>query len=297
MKSICLALKGKNGYINIEFHKQPLSKAHLDRDFEYVVGCYFHYGETMDQRIVILDDSRKSVEKLQILSNLVYEAPCYYASHIDGATVLNIIKNKTEHNEKLTDYEQYVFSILPLTDHGHDNVEKLIEELCKLTKKLNISEKNKEAIALCQMILVDIFVNDDALKEELIGVITMTSSYIEERENKLKRLVEQEAKKAEQEAKKAELEAKKAEQEAKKAELEAKKAEQEAKKAQYEREKRLKAEQEFEMVRKQEMQKRITAEEKLKKIDRIIKGDTNGLKNNKIDQKTIQKILAITSKI
>lgn len=269
MKIMDILLKGKNGYINIEFHKQPLSKAHLDRDFEYVVGCYFHYGETMDQRIVILDDSRKSVEKLQILSNLVYEAPCYYASHIDGATVLNIIKNKTEHNEKLTDYEQYVFSILPLTDHGHDNVEKLVEELCKLTKKLNISEKNKEAIALCQMILVDIFVNDDALKEELIGVITMTSSYIEERENKLKRLVEQEAKKAEQEAKKAE----------------------------YEREKRLKAEQEFEMVRKQEMQKRITAEEKLKKIDRIIKGDTNGLKNNKIDQKTIQKILAITSKI
>ena len=269
MKIMDILLKGKNGYINIEFHKQPLSKAHLDRDFEYVVGCYFHYGETMDQRIVILDDSRKSVEKLQILSNLVYEAPCYYASHIDGATVLNIIKNKTEHNEKLTDYEQYVFSILPLTDHGHDNVEKLVEELCKLTKKLNISEKNKEAIALCQMILVDIFVNDDALKEELIGVITMTSSYIEERENKLKRLVEQEAKKAEQEAKK----------------------------AKYEREKRLKAEQEFEMVRKQEMQKRITAEEKLKKIDRIIKGDTNGLKNNKIDQKTIQKILAITSKI
>ena len=51
------------------------------------------------------------------------------------------------------------------------------------------------------------------------------------------------------------------------------------------------------MVRKQEMQKRITAEEKLKKIDRIIKGDANRLKNNKIDQKTIQKILAITSKI
>ncbi len=283
MKIMDILLKGKNGYVNIEFHKQPLTKAHLDRDFEYVVGCYFHYGETMDQRIIILDDSRKSVEKLQILSNLVYEAPFYYASQIDGATVLNIIKNKTEYNEKLTDYEQYVFSILPLTNHGHDNVEKLVEELCKLTKKLNISEKNKEAIALCQMILVDIFVNDDALKEELIGVITMTSSYIEERENKLKRLVEQEAKKAEQEAKKAELEAKKAEQEAKKAE--------------YEREKRLKAEQEFEMVRKQEMQKRITAEEKLKKIDRIIKGDANRLKNNKIDQKTIQKILAITSKI
>ena len=239
MKIMDILLKGKNGYVNIEFHKQPLTKAHLDRDFEYVVGCYFHYGETMDQRIIILDDSRKSVEKLQILSNLVYEAPFYYASQIDGATVLNIIKNKTEYNEKLTDYEQYVFSILPLTNHGHDNVEKLVEELCKLTKKLNISEKNKEAIALCQMILVDIFVNDDALKEELIGVITMTSSYIEERENKLKRLVEQEAKKAEQEAKKAELEAKKAEQEAKKAE--------------YEREKRLKAEQEFEMVRKQEM--------------------------------------------
>jgi len=38
------------------------------------------------------------------------------------------------------------------------------------------------------LILVELFVNDEFLKNELIGVITMTSSFIiEKRENKLKK--------------------------------------------------------------------------------------------------------------
>ena len=237
VKIMDILLKGKNGYINIEFHKQPLSKSHLNRDFEYVLQCYFHYGETMDQKIVILDKDRKSIDKLQILKNLEYNAQCYFTPEVDGATILNNIKDKIVDNETLTDYEQYVFSILPLTNHGHDNVEKLVEELCHLTEKLNIPEKNKEAIAFCQMILVDLFVNDKNLQEKLLDVIRMTSSCIEERENRLRNIAEKE------------------------------------------KQKRIKAEQN----EKQEKQKRIKAEKRINEVNTI-------LKENRHDQKTIQKI-------
>ena len=244
VKIMDILLKGKNGYINIEFHKQPLSKSHLNRDFEYVLQCYFHYGKTMDQKIVILDKDRKSIDKLQILKNLEYNAQCYFTPEVDGATILNNIKDKIVDNETLTDYEQYVFSILPLTNHGHDNVEKLVEELCHLTEKLNIPEKNKEAIAFCQMILVDLFVNDKNLQEKLLDVIRMTSSCIEERENRLRNIAEKE------------------------------------------KQKRIKAEKN----EKQEKQKRIKAEKRINEVNTI-------LKENRHNQKTIQKILAIISKI
>ena len=53
------------------------------------------------------------------------------------------------------------------------------------------------------MVLVELFVDDDFLKEKLIKVITMTSSYIERRENELKhriKVAEQEVRAAEQDA-------------------------------------------------------------------------------------------------
>ena len=258
VKIMDILLKGKNGYINIEFHKQPLSKSHLNRDFEYVLQCYFHYGKTMDQKIVILDKDRKSIDKLQILKNLEYNAQCYFTPEVDGATILNNIKDKIVDNETLTDYEQYVFSILPLTNHGHDNVEKLVEELCHLTEKLNIPEKNKEAIAFCQMILVDLFVNDKNLQEKLLDVIRMTSSCIEERENRLRNIAEKEKQKR----------------------IKAEKNEKQ------EKQKRIKAEKN----EKQEKQKRIKAEKRINEVNTI-------LKENRHNQKTIQKILAIISKI
>ena len=80
-----------------------------------------------------------------------------------------------------------------------------------------------------------------------MDVIRMTSSYIEERENKLRNISKEETIKAEKRAKKAE-------------------------------------------------QKQIQAEQKLKEIETIVKENTNDQKN-RLDKKTIQKILAITSTI
>ena len=190
IQSMDILLKGKNGYVNIEFHKQPLSKAFLKRDFQYVIQYFFHYDEIIDQRIIIVDNDRKSVNELQIMPNLKYEAQCYFVPNYNGSLVLNTIKNKIQNNEKLDDYEQYIFSILPLTNHGYDNVEELMEELCALTPELNIPEKNREIIGLCQLILIDLYVNDEYLKKKLVEVVTMTHSYIERRENDFKHEIE-----------------------------------------------------------------------------------------------------------
>ena len=104
------------------------------------------------------------------------------------------------------------------------------------------------------MILVDILVNNAAIQEKLLSVIRMTSSCIEERENKLRNMSKEETLKAE------------------------KRAEKEKQK------------------RKQAEQKQIQAEQKLKEIETIVKENTNNQKN-RLDKKTIQKILAITSTI
>ncbi len=78
VKSMDILLKGKNGYVNIEFHKQPLSKSQLDRDFEYVVDCYMFYGETVEQRIVVVDNNQKSVEKIDITPKFSYYGNYFY---------------------------------------------------------------------------------------------------------------------------------------------------------------------------------------------------------------------------
>ena len=190
VKSMDILLRGKNGYVNVEFHKQPLARSHLDRDFEYVVDCYMFYGETIEQKIVVVDNNRKSIEKIHITPNFPYYGNYFYVPDIDGHEVLNNIKNKLETNQEPSEYEQYVFSILPLTNHQYSDEEQLMRELCSITPKLNISEKNKESINLCHLILVEMCVRDEFIKEELYGVISMTTTYIEKRENGLKHRAE-----------------------------------------------------------------------------------------------------------
>lgn len=196
VKSMDILLKGKKGYVNIEFHKQPLSKVHLTRDFRYVMDAYFFYKETIDQRIIVVDDDRKSIDRLHVMPDWDYVAKYHVLPGIDGATVLNTIKNKVENNLELEEDEKYVFSILPLTNHGYEDEDKLIKELCQLTPKLNISENDRSRIWLCQLVLVDLIVDDEDLAEELTEMITMSYSRLERRE---KRLIKDAVKKAEQE--------------------------------------------------------------------------------------------------
>lgn len=195
VKLMDILLKGPNGYINIEFHKQPLSKPILDRDFEYVVNCYLFYGENIDQKIVVIDDDRKSVEKIEITPNLHYFGDYYYVSDIDGQEVLNIIKNKIKLNQHLSEYELYIFSILPLTKHNCNDKE-LIRQLCNLTSKLNISDEYKEAISLIQIVLVELFISDYDEKQHLYKVIRMSSTFIENYENELKNQIKREKERA-----------------------------------------------------------------------------------------------------
>ena len=78
VKSMDILLKGKKGYINIEFHKRPLSKAMLDRNLEYIVNCYISYDAPLDQKILIIDDNRTSVKKIQIIPGFEYEGKYHY---------------------------------------------------------------------------------------------------------------------------------------------------------------------------------------------------------------------------
>ena len=70
VKSMDILLKGKEECVNVEFHKQALSKSHLNRDFEYVIQCYLFYDQVIDQKIIVMDTDRKSVEKIQIMPDL-----------------------------------------------------------------------------------------------------------------------------------------------------------------------------------------------------------------------------------
>ena len=208
VKSMDILLKGKKGYVNIEFHKQPLSKSHLTRDFKYVMDAYFFYEEIIDQRIIVVDNDRKSVDRLHVMPNWDYVAKYHILPDIDGATVLNTIKNKVENNSELEEDEKYVFSILPLTNHDYDNEDQLIKELCELTPELNISEKDKGRIWLCQLILVDLIVDDEDLAEELMETITMSYSRLERREKRFKDAVKKAEQERDQAIEKAELEKK-----------------------------------------------------------------------------------------
>lgn len=114
VKSMDILLKGQQGFVNIEFHKQPLSKAHLSRDFEYVIQYFFFYGEPIDQKIIVIDNDRKSVDRLQIMPNLVYNGKLFYVPDFDGKKVLKNIKYKIKNEKTPTEDELYIFSILHL---------------------------------------------------------------------------------------------------------------------------------------------------------------------------------------
>lgn len=102
------------------------------------------------------------------------------------------------------------------------------------------------------MIYIDIFIKEDEnLKNELMDVITMTSSFIEKRENKLKnaaKIAEQKANKAEQQI-------------------------------------------------QEEKQKTKEAQQKVDYSNKLLKIAQNIDEKGKLNQTTIKKILAITSKI
>ena len=100
VKSMDILLKGKKGFVNIEFHKQPLSRAHLSRDFEYVIQYFFFYDEPIDQKIVVIDNDRKSIDRLQIMPDLEYKGKLFYVPNFDGKKVLNNI-NKTVQINKI----------------------------------------------------------------------------------------------------------------------------------------------------------------------------------------------------
>ena len=189
VKSMDILLKTEKGYVNIEFHKQPLSKADLTRDFRYAIDAYFFYGEMIDQRIILVDNDRKSVDRLHIMPDWDYVAKYYPLPDIDGATVLNTIKSKVKSKSELSEDEKYVFSILPLTNHGYDDEDQLLDDLCDLTPLLNIPELDKGRIWMCQLILVDLIVDDEDLSEKLIGKITMSYSKLEERDKRFKNAV------------------------------------------------------------------------------------------------------------
>lgn len=110
------------------------------------------------------------------------------------------------------------------------------------------------------MIYIDIFIKEDEnLKNELMDVITMTSSFIEKRENKLKnaaKIAEQKANKAEQQI------------------------------------------QEEKQKTKEAQQKTKEAQQKVDYSNKLLKEIAQNIdEKGKLNQTTIKKILAITSKI
>ena len=258
--------------INIEFHKRPLSKAILKRDLEYVIQYAFFYDEVIDQRIIVVDDDKTSANRLQILANLEYNGKIYHIPKINGGLILNNIKDKVKKNEELSEYEQYVFSILPLTNHCYNDEKKLVEEICNMTQELNISEENRDAITLCQMILIELYIDDDSKKKELMEVITMTTSYIEKYEReRMEQLTQQVTQQVTEQV--------------------TEQVTQQVTEQITERE-RKKAEQ---MINNE--RKRANAAEKAKNTAEKLLKEVVENKNNKIDEKILKQILLVTTKM
>ena len=149
-------------YIIFEFHSAPLTTKLLLRNFQYLANFRARVKYPVDLHIISLDKLKKSIRSVAITSKWNFELDFTFLIDFDGDEILNTITDKLEHNIWLTEYDAYLFAILPFTTHKMDTVE-FIVMLCYFVNEIDIQEELKYIIKLSQILWVNALVKDEDL--------------------------------------------------------------------------------------------------------------------------------------
>ena len=171
-------------YIIFEFHKLPLTEKIMLRNFQYIANFRTRVKQPVSMEILSLDETKSSVRSVEIMPDWFFKPNITFLIDLDGDEILSIIKDKLEHNIDLTDMGAYLFSVIPFTKHKKDTVE-LVDELCHFVNETNIPQVYKYIIKLSQILWVQALIKDEEHSNELMDVIKMRSTFIQNYEKNL----------------------------------------------------------------------------------------------------------------
>lgn len=171
-------------YIIFEFHSTPLDESKLLRNFQYLANFRARVDAPVTLHIISIEKVKKSKRKVKITPEWDFEPEFIFLIDFDGEEILNTIKYKIEHELSLTDIDAYLLAVLPFTQHEMSTVE-LVEHLCYYVNEIKLSEVYKYIIKLSQILWVKALIKDESLRKELMDVIKMRNTFLQNYERNL----------------------------------------------------------------------------------------------------------------
>jgi hypothetical protein len=166
----------KSGKILVfEFKKNPLTKKDLKQAFKYYDTL--HCKEKADVKLIIILLSKGGRIKEYTESDVTYHPQIIRTKKISKQKPLSIIRDKLQHNRKLTDEESSLLITLPLFNVKESEAD-LTEEICGYIseKKHCIPRHLYDEMVLAMYLNIEEYV-DDEKEKKLLEMINMGESY------------------------------------------------------------------------------------------------------------------------
>ena len=171
-------------YILFEFHSTPLDEMTLLRDFQYLANFRVRVKLTAKLHIISSEREKKSVRKVAIMPDWDFAPDFTFLIDLDGDEILKSIKYKLQHEISLDDMDAYLLAVLPFTSHEMEMVE-FVVYLIYFINEIELSQVHKYIIKLSQILWVNALIKDEDLINELMDVIKMRSTFIQNYERNL----------------------------------------------------------------------------------------------------------------
>jgi hypothetical protein len=158
-----------------EFKKNPLTKKDLKQAFEYYDRL--HCQKKADVKLIIILLSRGGKIREYTKLDITYHPQIIKTKKINKQKPLSIIRDKLQHNKKLTEEEISLLITLPLFDIKESEAD-ITEEICGYVKfkRQFIPENLYDEMVLAMFLNIEEYV-DEEKKEKLLEMINMAESY------------------------------------------------------------------------------------------------------------------------
>ena len=158
-----------------EFKKNPLTKNDLKQAFEYYDRL--HCQKKADVKLIIILLSKDGKIREYTKLDITYHPQIIKTKKINKQKPLSIIRDKLQHNKKLTEEEISLLITLPLFDIKESEAD-ITGEICGYMKYKRhcIPENLYDKMVLAMFLNIEEYV-DEEKKEKLLEMINMAEAY------------------------------------------------------------------------------------------------------------------------
>lgn len=179
-----LPIKTPYGYvIDYEFHSGPISKKTVIRNYQYAIELRSEVGVPVRPHFVSLDEKRTPIPTVELFSGVFSNPEVTYLIDINGNEVLNTINDKLDKQVELDYDDAYCLALMPFF-RNEKSLKDMLNDMAYFINQIEISEELKFLVKLVQILSARALFSDDE-QEEIIGVIKMGSTYIDNYEKNL----------------------------------------------------------------------------------------------------------------